>query len=85
MKGLDIYLTTDPNDEPDWGEMGACCHFCGCDCFEYLSDEGHNKVLLKCDDCGHEFVFEMEEPTYEEYEPNCKECGDMDITCEHCG
>ena len=86
MKGLDIFLTTDPNDQIDWGDMGACCHFCGEDVFEHLdTDTDKETVMLKCDACGHEFEFKYEPQDCTPIEPSCKHCQDLDLMCKHCG
>ena len=84
MKGLDIWLTTDPNDDIDWGDMGAKCS-CGNDALEVSStDSENNSVTLWCCDCGEEFEFEPELPERQVYEPHCKHCEDLDITCKYC-
>ena len=63
MKGLDIYLTTDPNDQIDWGDQGATCPKCSCDVFEEIDSHmasEENTVRLWCADCGEEFDYKFE-------------------------
>jgi hypothetical protein len=86
LKGLDIWLTTDPNDDIDWGDMGACCNFCGNDALDHSKDaKEDNTVWLWCGDCGNEFKFEYTPVDCTPQEPNCPHCEDLDLTCEHCG
>jgi uncharacterized Zn finger protein len=61
MSIYNYWINDSPYDDIDWEDYGVACPECGNSVFDEIETEHYNEILLICVDCGHEFIYDIEE------------------------